>query len=321
MGIFATILSFLLLCFISVSGEAAVVDKVVAIVNNQVITLSELERKAEPYFKQYEIKNKRSIDEASKREALTQLLPQVVDEYLAADEIKRLGISVDTEEINDYLNKLTSANQISVEQLKSKLEQDGISFEQYKDEIKSQIERSKLIRFQVKSKIVITDEELMDYAKKDAKQNEANENKLLIRHIYVQPADTQPETIAKAKAKLEAARKLIQAGASFEEAARQIADPATEADGGLLGAFSEQDLAPFVRAVIQKLKPGEISQVVETPLGLQMFQYSHASKAQWSLDDATKEKLRDEIYRKKINAKFEEWLRQLRSKATIKILL
>ncbi len=310
-----------LLFWISPRGEAAVVDKIVAIVNNQVITLSELEKKAEPYFKQYEFKNKRIIDEATRREALTQLLPQVIDEYLAADEIKRLGISVNAAEIDDYLTKLCASNQISVDQLKSKLEKDGISFEQYKDEIKSQIERSKLIRFQVKSKIVVTDEELVDSLKKEGKQHKPDTNKLEIYHISVKPADSQTESMLKAKERLATARKAIQSGVSFEDAAMQIADPSVAAEGGMLGTFSEQELAPFIKNIIQQLKPGELSDIVETPIGFQMFKYTQTSMQQNNIDEELKEKLKDEIYRKKINVKFEEWLRQLRSKATIKILL
>lgn len=310
-----------LLQFLSLVAYAEVVDRVVAVVNDEIITLSELEERAAQILKQFP-KEMGSQSEAQKNELLAQILPQLIDEHLAQEEIKKLHIEVSDQEVDDYIERFAQINNMSVSDLKKRMAAEGIDDKLYRDEMRKQIERHKLINSQVRSKIVVTDEEVLAYWKENNPTSATAQGaSIYLQHICI---PYTPETQKEAAMQAENAWNELRKGKAFEEVARTWSMVPSKSEGGDLGLFTEKELAPFIKDAISGLKPGEYSKIVDTPAGFQIFRIKPVKavkEADISSADIPKEQIKDVLFRQKINKRFEDWMRELRSKATIRILL
>lgn len=313
------------ICYASVLN-AKIVDRIVAVVNDNVITLSELESRAQPVLARVEEQRQRPLTAKEKEEILAQLLPQLIDEYLVDEEIKRLGIKIGDREVEQALEQLCRSNNITLEDLKAQLATEGITLEQYKDQLKRQIQRTELINAQVKSKIVVTDEQIAEYLKQDTKssgQVKGGKNYIL-QHICVVPLNPDdPKSVKKAESIAQEAYRALEQGKPFEQVVAAYSAPAFRQNDGYLGGFSEQEMAPFIKDAVLDLSPGEYSKIIKTPLGFQIFKVKDIRTGQddeFAPNGFEKERAKEQIYQQEVNARFDEWLREIRSKATIKIL-
>ena len=300
-----------------------IVDRIAATVNGDVITLSELEGWARPLVQKYtnEKMSKEEI-ETKRQEIFAQVLPQLIDDRLAQEEANKLGIKVGEQEIERALDQICEDNHITRDQLSEKLPSEGHTLEEYKKELKQQIERAELINAQVRSKIVITDEQVNEYLKEHPLNNSSDAPLYIMQHICAQFEEDNPESGKKAKRLIGKAYNALMGGENFEEVARRYSDLPSGQDGGYLGAFTLKEMAPFVKQAVVNLKPGDFSNIVDTQVGWQIFRLKEiVQSGQIDLDSAQTKEARKKLYREQINARFDEWLRELRSKSTIQILL
>lgn len=319
---------FILILFVLLHISAAVthgevIDRVVAIVNDDIITLSELEERAAQILKQLSREQANAAGLATqKNELLAQVLPQLIDEHLAQEEIKKLHIEVSDQEVDDYIERFAQMNNLSVSALKKRMTAEGLDEKLYRAEMRKQIERHKLVNSQVRSKIVITDEEVLTYWKENNPNASAAQGaSIYLQHICI---PYTPETKQEARIDAETAWNELKKGKPFEEVAKVWSMVPSKTDGGNLGAFTEKDLAPFIKAAVSELKPGEYSKVTDTPAGFQIFRIKpikSTEKVEADSADIPKEQIKEVLFRQKLNKRFEDWMRELRSKATIRILL
>jgi peptidyl-prolyl cis-trans isomerase SurA len=315
-------MAFLVLSLDRHEVYGAVIDRVVAVVNGDVITLSELEEKSKPVLERYE--NERPADlEGSRRQILAQLLSQLIDEHLVQEEIEQLGIKVDDGEIEETIARICEQNNMTRDELVARLSSDGVSLDDYKRQLTEQIQRSRLVHTQVQAKIVITDEQIEAYMKEHPAAGVTQEATYLLQHICVVPKDANdPAAREAARARADSALGALKKGEAFEAVARQYSDLPSAADGGYLGAFTLNEMAPFVEEAVRGLKQGEFSGVIDTPAGWQIFCLKDiAQPGDSGMSPARREDVRQNLYREQINARFEEWLKELRTKSAIRILL
>jgi len=134
--------------------------------------------------------------------------------------------------------------------------------------------------------------------------------------------EDDPESRKEARRRIEEAYNALKGKKDFEEVARHYSDLPSGQDGGYLGAFTLKEMAPSVKKAVVNLKPGDFSEIVDTRVGWQIFRLKEiVQSGQTDLDSAQIKEVRKKLYREQINARFEEWLRELRSKSTIQILL
>ncbi|MEA1868044.1 MAG: SurA N-terminal domain-containing protein [Thermodesulfobacteriota bacterium] len=299
-----------------------IVDRIAATVNGNVITLSELEGWAQPLVKKYtnQEMSKEEI-ETKRQEIFTQVLPQLIDDRLAKEEANKLGIKIGAREIERALDQICEDNHITRNQLSEKLASEGHTLEEYKKELKQQIERAELINAQVRAKIVITNEQVNEYLKEHPLNNSSNAPLYIMQHICAKFEGDDPESRKEAKRRIEEAYNVLEEE-NFNEVARRYSDLPSGQDGGYLGAFTLKEMAPFVKQTVVNLKPGDFSDIVDTRVGWQIFRLKEiVQSGQTDLDSAQIKEVRKKLYHEQINARFEEWLGELRSKSTIQILL
>lgn len=312
------------LFFFTTKAFCVIMDRIAAVVNGDVITLSELEKSADPLVKKY-ISGDMTRDEreAKKKEIFKQVLSQLIDEHLAEAEIKKLGIKVDDKEVDAAIEKICKDNNINMDEFVKKLSSNGIALDEYKKDVKKRIESSQLIGSQVQAKTVVTNEEVLAYVNESASDSTAGNGPFyVLQQILVAPkTPDDPRSRQDARKMAEDALKAVEKGQKFEDVSQRYSVPHLEQAGIYLGTFAKSDMAKPIQDAISGLKAGQTTNVLDTPQGFQIIKIKEITKDQTKAVDPVKmETAREELYRKKINTRFEEWLNDLRSKATIRVL-
>ncbi len=304
---------------VAVHGE--LVDRIVAIVNDDAITLSELNEALEPYAKQ--IRNSLYGPEEERKmlsKVRQDILDRMIEQKLTDQETKRLGVSVQERELDQRIEQIKSEHFFTEEELKKALAAEGFTLDEYRRRIKEQMLGIKLINLEVKSKIAITEEEIRDYYEKhmDAycEKKEYHLRTILIR---VQSWETTRDRL-NALRRIETVMNELRSGAPFAELARRYSDDATAKAGGDLGLFSIEELSPEFQETIRWMREGEISPVLQTPQGYQVLMVEEIKGSPGKTLKEARIKIQERIYREVVEEKYKAWLKALRERSYVKVI-
>lgn len=311
----------LLLCLLIGStsmARAEVVDRVVAVVNDDIVLLSELDKALIPYYQKIAATG---YSEAQARQmrfkAREDVLAQMVNETLTAQEIKRLGLTVGNAEIDSMIERIKEVNYLTDEALRAALSREGTTLADYREELKEQLLRTKLVNIEVKSKIVVTTADIKAYYD-DHADRFSGEMAYHLRNIMLAIPDAA--TAPAVRKRMEAIVAELKAGRAFADAARQYSESVLAAEGGDLGKISLSTLSEEIRDALEGLKEGDFTDILVTDQGLQLFFIeSMESAGGRSLAEASAE-IEDTLFKQIVDAKFNTWLENLRSQAHIKLI-
>ena len=288
---------------------AVVVDRIVAVVNDEVITLSELDEAAAPLYRKYLPRARDPVERENLiRQIRRRVLQQMIDEKLLAQEAEKLEIKVSEREIDSFIKRLKEQNHLSDEKFREFLAAQGLSYEDYRKRVAEQIKRIKLVQGHIRERIVVTPEEIKDYYEKHylKKANSIYELAAIII--------TGPEAEKKAKAAYEELKK----GVPFKEVAAKYS---SLKGGEVLGRFKPEELAPQVREVLAKLKPGQFSKPVKVGQSWQIFKLI-VLKTEGAIPLAkVRPEIENKLRQEKIDQLLQKWLKELKQKAYIRVLL
>jgi peptidyl-prolyl cis-trans isomerase SurA len=300
---------------------ALLVERIVAVVNDDIITLSELNTKLSPFA----AKIKSSGYTADKERKLLytvreQVLNQLIEETLAKQEVKRANINVSEMEIDAMIERLKESRFYTDEEFRAALKQQGLNMADYRTRLKEEIMRSKLVNLEVRSKIIITQDDLKTYYDNHADAYAGEKKYHLKNIIMVVPA--LADTIEKNEIhkKMETVVAKLKVGASFESLAREFSQSPLSKEGGDLGTFKAESLSPQIQSALQNLKNGEYTQILDTDQGFQIFYVENIlSEKGRTLEEASGE-IREALFKEIVDREFEKWLQGLRKKSHIKII-
>src|SRR3989338_295926 len=275
---------FLFVFFFSflTSGQGKIIDHIVAIVNNEIITHSELR-------------------ESQKN------LNALIEEKLTKQLIKKLGLSAESEEVTAQINAILKAQGITQAQLIEFLKQRGLSYKQYRENIKHSIEQQKLLEREIKSSIVIKKEDVRAYYYNFVK-NKSSKKRYHLRQLFF-PAESSSEKTEKLKLAQQAYAS-YKKGSSFEELLNQYSqeDAAKESKGDL-GFLEETDLSiPFKKA-LQALPSKKLSAPFETPAGIHLIEVLEISSVGEKRFEEAKDEIQKTLYEKEFQKIFVQWLK------------
>lgn len=302
--------------------NAEVVDRIVAVVNGDIIVLTELNRDSAPIVKK--IKAEKLSPDREKEELAgyrEYALNQLINQKLIDQEIKRYGISVSEGDIDNYIAQLRESELLSEEQfvqtLKSSL---GLSMVEYKKKVKEQLLRMKLIDSKVKSKVVVTDEDRKLFYEKFEKEYAGGKRYYLKNIIMKVPADASESEKQNIFKKMKGVLAKLKQGASFETMADKHSESSAPGEGGDLGFFRFDDLSSDLQEALSGVNEGETTPILDTEMG---FQILYVKKIEEDLGKTLKEASPDidrKIYNASVNMKYQSWLIELRKRSHIKIL-
>lgn len=296
-----------------------VTNAIVAVVNDEIITLYDVNREAQPPISEAEKKG--ALNDTARSQIRHTVLDRLIEKKLTEQKIKELKIQVSEEEIRQAIDDVRKQNNIpSQEALVTALAGQGLSFDQYRAQLKEQIEKLKLVSMEVRAKVQVGETEMRDYyAANLAKYTE--EESYRARHIFFKTgAKASPEEIQRAKTTALAVLADAKGGKDFAELAKKFSeDPAARKDGGDLGSFKKGDMQPELEKTILSLKPGEVSELVTTPIGFHIIKLETRVAGTTKSFESVKADIEEIIYRKKSEERFSQWAKELRGKASVEI--
>jgi len=313
---FAAVLFFIA----SPALRAEIVDRIVAVVNDDVITQHELESTVEGILKRYDKSIRPEDRDRVAAEARKALIARLVDDMLLRQEARRLGITVREEEVTNAIQENLKRRNMSMDDLQQALAREGSSLEKHREATRNDLIRMRIMQREIRQRVSVTPEEIGAYYQE---HRDEYEGKLRVRLQMIPlpvPEGADPQARAEQRARAEAALKRIRAGEPFEVLANEAraGQPQT---GGDLGYVEKGTMHPSIEEAAFSLKPGEVSDVIETPQGFAIIRALDRRGGGSLSVKATREDVEERLFRMKMEKKFEEWLAERRQKAHIEIRL
>lgn len=296
------------------NGNGKVVDQIIARVNNDIITLSDYE-KAEAQMRQ-EVKQdcqgcaQEKIDDMV-AQGRKNLLRDLIDQSLLVQRAKDMSISVDTDVIK-RLDMIRQQNQLpSMEALQKAVESQGISWEDYKDQMKNSLLQQRVIQQEVGPDIKIGQDEVKKYY--DAHQNEfVKPEEVDLSTIFFSTENKTPQEADAIKKKAEAIVQRLKAGEDFGKLAQKFSEGTTANDGGEVGVFKRGMLSPGLEKLVFSMKKGDSTDVLPAPNGLQILHVNEHFEAGLQPMNKEESEIENDIYSEKIQPAMRKYLTQLR---------
>jgi len=294
-----------------------IVDRVIAVVNDDVITQYELENTVELILKRYEQSIPPGDRERVAAEARKALLDRMIDDLLLRQEAKRLGITVREEEVTLTIQENLKRRKMSIEDLQQALIKEGSSYERYRESTRSDLIKMRIMQREIRPRISVTNEEIGAFYQE---HRDEYEGKLRVRLLMIALPLPNNSPVVKEELRLKAQAILqrIRAGEPFEALANEFATGPART-GGDIGYVEKGSISPAIEEVAFALKPGEISDVIETPQGFYIIRALDRRGGGSLTVKATREDVEERLYRDKMEKKFAEWMVEKRQKAHIEI--
>lgn len=298
--------------------NAEPVDKIVAIVNDDIITQSDL------VGFQKKLKSNGLLDEAllnmyDKKKLISDqkfLIDYLIDERTIDSEIRRLGLISPIEQVESEIRNIANTRGIDRNQLKLALKNEGVAYSDYQDFVKTSLQRQTLLQKEVTSKIKISDDEVNAYYIANYSSAKALVFEYTLAHIlFLNTNGGQNEAMSKAK---NVSQKLAQ-GIPFETLAAQYSEDSHFIQGGHFGTFRVSDFNKEVEAVISKLNVSDVSSVVQMPDGVRIFKVLKKTLVPSPDLEAKREDIRRKLLSDNFKRQFRAWLEQKRRDSYIRI--
>jgi peptidyl-prolyl cis-trans isomerase SurA len=201
----------------------------------------------------------------------------------------------------------------------------NISEQDYRNDLRDQILQSKLIGFQVRSRIVILEDDIKEFYQNEYTQEKGESGYNILQMGFNWNNDKQgASTKEEARKTAEEIRARVMAGESFSELAKTYSNLPSAADGGAIGLLKKDEMAAYMRETVLAMKPGEISPIVDTGNAFQFFKLLSVRDGDMVIKapyESVKGEIRDMLYRQEMEELYTEWVKSLREQAYIEIIL
>lgn len=300
---FKILILFIFLLFFPVHpADAKIIDRIVAVVNNDIITLSDLNN-----FKK---KVPASVPQK-------EMLDALIEDKLLRQLIKKHHLVPEKEEVEAQINAILKHQGLSRQELHQFLKNRGLTYKDYRENIQKNMENERLLDREIKSSINIKDEDIRSYYYSHVKDN-ANVSTYHLRQLFF-PAETKSEKEQKMKfankASAEAKKKI-----PFEKILEQFSGESGGASIEDLGLMSEDDLIPPLKEAVKKLRIKEVSPPVVTPAGIHLMELLEVKKQEAQSFSEAKESIQKILYENEFKKILSRWIKAKKEEAYIKIL-
>jgi peptidyl-prolyl cis-trans isomerase SurA len=317
------ILCYLIAVWISFSipVHAEITDRIIAIVNGDVITLMELNNTFEPYRKKIEESYRGPDKEKVIEDNRLMMLNKMIENILIDQEAKKTGLIVKDEEVMETITNLLARKKYTMEDLLNNLAQENSTFEAHKKDVKEHLLRMKLVRHELKSKIMITEEEIGEYYRQNRENYEGKEAVRLKQILLIFPRGTDEKVKANLRTEVDAIFARLQKGDSFDALASRYSQGPAAAAGGDIGFVEKGSMQSVVESAAFSLKKDEVSGVIESPIGFHIIKLIDKRGAGIKPIESVREEIKAKIEEDKWDKKYLEWIKELRKKSVIEIKL
>ncbi len=297
------------------SAYGQVVNKVVAVINNEVITQQDVDQLLAVLYAQYVQEYEAAELLGKMEEAKKDILIQMIEDRLILSYAKKLKIRVPEEEIEGKLESVKNGFP-SEDVFYDTIQTQGITVADLKNRYRDQIMMKKVLDFEVKSRITVLPSEISEYYEQHRKDFKLAE-KYKVRHILIK-ADNEVD-FELAKVEIDNIHEKLGGGEDFAELARLYSQGPNKDKGGDMGFIGKGEMLEELDQAIFKLKPGEFSKPIKSNIGYHILKIEDITHSGYLGLEDVQGNIKARIFQKKFKEKLSEWLGELRSEAYISI--
>lgn len=314
--------AFALVLAVASGARATVVERIVAVVGERAILLSDLRERAQPFLVQIQ---QQVPNGAQRNAAISQLykglIEKLVDEELEQRAAIQAKVAVTPHEVDEALAKVAAQNGVSMDRLLSEARRTGLDEAAYRDELRRQLLQTKLINVRLQGRIRVSEDDLHSAYQKLVLEER---DKLAFKVAWVLVGLRQGAQAAEIGARRSLADNVARAARTqdFAELARRFSDDATSrANGGVLPATHLAELAPQLRRMVASLEVGQTSAVIVVPTGFAVLKLLEREETSLPSFEEAKSELAQRVYLEKMTQARRSWLDNLRRQQHVEVRL
>ncbi|MFZ3221626.1 MAG: peptidylprolyl isomerase [Rugosibacter sp.] len=266
-AVLISVLGFLLFTT-AFSGRAASpieVDRIVAVVNDEAITMGELQARLASVLRQMREQN---VPLPPQEVIERQMLERMITDRVQLQEAKESGVLVSNDELDDSLQRIAENNKLSLAAFREALEKDGIRWGKFREEIRSEITLARLREREVSRRASISDGEIDNYINNPDSGAQTEKMLVNLSHIVLQvPENATPDQLMRIGTRAQTALTQVQNGEDFAKVAASFSNAPDGLKGGALGLRPIDRLPLLYAELAKKLQQGEVSEIVRSPAG------------------------------------------------------
>jgi len=285
--------------------HAQAVDRVVGSVDGEPITTHDI--------KAFSTANGIALpppDDPRYQDANKQVLKGLIEQKMLEQESKKYADKVEDSQIDAYIAQLEQQDHLTDQQFRDQLTQNGLTYDEFRDHARADIERMAMLQDEVRSKITVSQDQVDAYFKAHQDEFVVSKESFDLAQILISvPDHATPAQIAAAKAKAEDVRAQAVKGVDFGDLAREYSDDDSKSKGGELGEFAPDDIMPSIDAGIANLNSGQISPVIQTEYGFHIIKVEqHERPGTPTLTPQIAAKIKDTISTQESKQQFQGWV-------------
>lgn len=309
-----------LLLSVAVPAHAEIIDRVVARVDDEIVTQSDVARTVAVYQQVIGIPDSRIATAEGRREVALEIVDHLIERRLLIEAAEDAGVAVTDAEVEQYLAQQRASLGVSEAAFAAELQRNNIELADFREFMHGWITRMRMIQLDVVAQVSISDDEVQ--AEIDRRYPEGYvEIYIETSHILVPVSDAAPyEADQQALATIFDLQQQIRDGRPFEDIAREVNPDGTRNTGGRLGRFATRELVPEYSEAAIRLDIGEISEPVRTPFGYHLIRLEGIERSAIEQPEGLAERIRFELHEAEVARQEEVYLRRLRDDAFVEIV-
>jgi peptidyl-prolyl cis-trans isomerase SurA len=288
-------------------SRSEVIDKIVAIVNDDIVTLGDVQRSVQ-VEKQGMFT---SADEYFRDMTLKEKLDNFIEGTLIQQQAKKLKIDVSDKEAEAVVDSIRKQNLITETEFKERLQKEGISFKAFSEGIRNNLLRAKVLARAISTTVLVTEANLKAYY--DANPDQFRSEEFRLQQIFISSRREDAATRA------QAAFKLLQQDQPFESVAKEYSDDPSGARGGDIGFVKKEELIPQLLQAISLLVPGTSSHPIVTPYGFHIIKLLEQRKSEAMPFDSVKEAIKAKLTQQETQKRYRDYIDKLRTSSYIEV--
>jgi peptidyl-prolyl cis-trans isomerase SurA len=297
----------LLFAMLPLGLSAEVVDRIVAIVNDDIITLQEVEKHV-----RVETETRiTSVKEYFRKQKLAERIDNFIDDTLIRQQARKLRIDVGKREVDHIIDNIKKQYLVSESEMKAQLTREGVSYNDFVEGIRMNVLRSRVISRVISPDVLVTDKALKEYYDKHVEDFREEEFRLQQIFISGKRNDVQQRALAASEA--------LKSGAPFESVAKDFSDDPSGPQGGDIGYVNKAELFPELRQALVPLVPGMFTGLVRTPYGFMILKLLDVRKGDVVPFDAVKEKIHAKLVQEESEKRYKDFIDKLRKSSYIEV--
>lgn len=252
----------------ALAADVVKMDRIVAVVDQTVITEQELESRITSLSAQLRKQGTELPEESILRK---QILERLISDALQLQYAAQTGIKVDDIQLDKTIERIAEQNKMTIREFHDALNQDGISIRKFRADIRNDIIIARLREREVESRVNVSESEIDNYLTTQASSNQ-NQDEYDISHILIRvPEDAAPEDVQKAKTKVDEALAALDAGTNFAKVSASFSDAPNALEGGNIGWKSGSQVPTLFLDALKTMQKGDVSTALRSPNGFHIL--------------------------------------------------